>query len=67
MKGIPIKQMTRYCTVPVIASCGTLSNTTSGFTKISKRRVEMIEIHAKSVIVLPIVFSTSLCFFAPTA
>ena len=59
MKGIPIKQMTRYCTVPVIASCGTLSNTTSGFTKISNRRVEMIEMHAKSVIVLPIVLSTN--------
>ena len=59
MKGIPIKQMTRYCTVPVIASCGTLSNTTSGLTKISNRIVEMMEMHAKSVIVLPIVLSTN--------
>lgn len=56
MKGIPIKQMIRYCIVPEIASCGTLSNTTSGFTKMSNRRVEIIDIQAKSVIVLPIVF-----------
>ena len=59
MKGIPIKHITRYCTVPIIASCGTLSNTTSGFTKISNKKVETIEIHAKSVIVLPIVLSTN--------
>ena len=59
--------MIRYCTVPVIASCGTLSNTTSGFTKMSNRRVEIIDIQAKSVIVLPIVFSTNVCFLAPTA
>ena len=59
MKGIPIKQMIIYFTVTVIAYCGTLSNTTSGFTKISNKKVETIEIHAKSVIVLPIVLSTN--------
>ena len=67
IKGMPIKQIIRYVTVPDTASAGVDMTDTIGFTKSSNNRVAAADRPINRAAVLPIAARAYEEFLAPTA